>query len=45
MQCAYGKGHKAGWNETKILHVETNSRYRKYKVITYASKMTSSNPV
>jgi hypothetical protein len=30
-QQAYEEGHHMGWNEAKILHTETNSRYRKYK--------------
>jgi hypothetical protein len=27
MQHAIEKGNQIGWNETYILHVETNSRY------------------
>jgi hypothetical protein len=30
-QHAYEEDHKAGWDEARILEIESNSRYRKYK--------------
>jgi hypothetical protein len=30
-QHAYAKGHRVGWDEARILEIESNSRYRKYK--------------
>jgi hypothetical protein len=30
-QHTYEEGHRVGWNEARILEIENNSRYRKYK--------------
>jgi hypothetical protein len=30
-QHAYEEGHWVGWDEARILEIESNSRYRKYK--------------
>jgi hypothetical protein len=30
-QHAYEEGHKVGWDEVRILEIESNSIYRKYK--------------
>jgi predicted GIY-YIG superfamily endonuclease len=30
-QYAYEEGHKIRWNEAKVLKIETNTTYRKYK--------------
>jgi hypothetical protein len=30
-QHAYEDGHRAGWDEPRVLEIESNSRYRKYK--------------
>jgi predicted GIY-YIG superfamily endonuclease len=30
-QYAYEEGHKICWNEAKVLHIEPNTTYRKYK--------------
>jgi hypothetical protein len=30
-QYAYEEGHRVGWDEARILEIESNSRYRKYK--------------
>jgi hypothetical protein len=31
-QHAYEEGHRVGWDEARILEIESNSRYRKYKI-------------
>jgi hypothetical protein len=36
-QHAYEKGHKIYLNETKVLHIEPNTTYRKYKESAYMS--------
>jgi hypothetical protein len=28
---SYDEGNRIGWNELRILKIESNSRYRKYK--------------
>jgi predicted GIY-YIG superfamily endonuclease len=28
---AYEEGHRVGWDEARVLEIESNSRYRKYK--------------
>jgi hypothetical protein len=30
-QHAWDEGHRVGWDETRILEIVSNSRYRKYK--------------
>jgi hypothetical protein len=30
-QHAYKEGHRVGWDEARILEIESNTRYRKYK--------------
>jgi hypothetical protein len=30
-QRAYEEGHRVGWDEARVLEIESNSRYRKYK--------------
>jgi hypothetical protein len=30
-QHAYEEGHRVGWDNARILEIESNSRYRKYK--------------
>jgi hypothetical protein len=30
-QHAYEEGHRVGWDEARVLEIESNSRYRKYK--------------
>jgi hypothetical protein len=30
-QHAFEEDHQISWNEAKVLHIESNSRYRKYK--------------
>jgi hypothetical protein len=34
-QHAYEEGHRVSWDEAKILAIEGNSRYRKYKESAY----------
>jgi hypothetical protein len=31
VQHAYEEGHRVGWDEARILEIESNSRYTKYK--------------
>jgi hypothetical protein len=31
-QHAYEEGHKVGWNEARILEIESNLRYRTYYI-------------
>jgi hypothetical protein len=31
-QHAYEEGHRVDWDEARILEIESNSRYRKYKI-------------
>jgi hypothetical protein len=37
------EGHKIGWEEAKIVQIETNSRYRKLKESTHMACMI--NPI
>jgi hypothetical protein len=30
-QHAYEEGHEVGWGDARVLEIESNSRYRKYK--------------
>jgi hypothetical protein len=30
-QHAYEEGHRVGWDDARVLEIESNSRYRKYK--------------
>jgi predicted GIY-YIG superfamily endonuclease len=30
-QHAYEEGHRVGWNNARVLEIESNNRYRKYK--------------
>jgi hypothetical protein len=30
-QHAYEEGHKVGWDDARVLEIESNSRYKKYK--------------
>jgi hypothetical protein len=39
-QHAYEEGHKVSWDEDRILEIETNSRYRKYKESAYMAFLT-----
>jgi hypothetical protein len=34
---AYEEGHRVGWNEARILKIESNNRYRKYKESTHVA--------
>jgi hypothetical protein len=36
-QHAYKEGHRICWNEAKVLQIETNTTYRKYKESTHMS--------
>jgi hypothetical protein len=40
---AYEKGHRVGWNEDRILEIESNIRYRKYKESIHMA--CSTNPI
>jgi hypothetical protein len=42
-QHAYDEGHKVGWDEARILEIESNSRYRKYKESAHMACLT--NPI
>jgi hypothetical protein len=42
-QMAYGEGHRAIWDETRMLEIESNSRYRKYKELAHKAYLT--NPI
>jgi hypothetical protein len=41
-QDAFEEGHRAGWDEARILKAESNSRCRKYKESTYMACLTNS---
>jgi hypothetical protein len=32
---AYEEGHKVGWDEARILNIESHSKYRKYKEVAH----------
>jgi hypothetical protein len=34
-QHAYEKSHRVDWDEARILEIENNSRYRKYKELVH----------
>ena len=40
-QHAFEKGHKVDWDEDRILEIESNTRYRKYKESAYMACLTS----
>jgi hypothetical protein len=42
-QHAYEEGHRVGWEEARILEIESNSRYRKYKESAHMACLT--NPI
>jgi hypothetical protein len=46
-QHAYEEGHMGGWDEARILEIESNSRYRKYKESAHIASLNNpiSNPV
>jgi hypothetical protein len=39
-QLAYEEGHRVGWDEARILEIESNSRYRKYKESAHLACLT-----
>jgi hypothetical protein len=41
-QHAY-EGHRVGWDEARVLEIESNSRYRKYKESAHMAILT--NPI
>jgi hypothetical protein len=40
-QHAYEEGHRVGWDDAKILELESNSMYRKYKELTHVACLTN----
>jgi hypothetical protein len=42
-QHANEEGHRVGWDEARILEIESNSRYRKYKESAHMACLT--NPI
>jgi predicted GIY-YIG superfamily endonuclease len=42
-QHAYEEGHRVNWDEARVLEIESNSRYRKYKESAYIACTT--NPI
>jgi predicted GIY-YIG superfamily endonuclease len=42
-QHAYEEGNRVGWDDARILEIESNSRYRKYKESAYMACLT--NPI
>jgi hypothetical protein len=42
-QHAYEEGHRVGWDEARILKIESNSRYRRYKKSAHMACLT--NPI
>jgi hypothetical protein len=42
-QHAYEEGHTVDWDEARILEIESNSRYRKYKESAHMACLT--NPI
>jgi hypothetical protein len=42
-QLAYEEGHRVGWDDARILEIESNSRHRKYKEWTQMTCLT--NPI
>jgi hypothetical protein len=41
VQHAYEEGHRVGWDEARILEIESNSRYRKYKESAHMACLTN----
>jgi hypothetical protein len=41
-QHAYEEGHRVGWNDARVLEIESNSRYRKYKESAHMACLTNS---
>jgi hypothetical protein len=39
----YEEGHSVGWDDARILEIESNSRYRKYKELAHMTFLT--NPI
>jgi hypothetical protein len=42
-QHAYEEGHRIGWDEVRVLEIESNGRYRKYKELAHMACLT--NPI
>jgi hypothetical protein len=42
-QHAYEEGHRVGWDEARVLEIDSNSRYRKYKESAHMECLT--NPI
>jgi hypothetical protein len=42
-QHAYEEAHRVGWDEVRILEIESNNRYRKYKESAHMACLT--NPI
>jgi hypothetical protein len=42
-QHAYEEGHRVGWDDARVLQIESNSRYRKYKESAHMACLT--NPI
>jgi hypothetical protein len=42
-QHAYEEGHRVGWEEGRILEIESNSRYMEYKELAHMAYLT--NPI
>jgi hypothetical protein len=42
-QHTYEEGHGLGWEETRVLDIESNSRYRKHKESAHMACLT--NPI
>jgi hypothetical protein len=40
-QQAHEEGHMVGWDEARILEIESNSRYRKYKKLAHVTCLTN----
>jgi hypothetical protein len=40
-QHAYEEGHKLGWDKVRILEIESNSRYKKYKEWAHMACLTN----
>jgi hypothetical protein len=38
-------GHRVGWKEVKILEIESNSTYKKYKIGPYGMLNQSDQPI
>jgi hypothetical protein len=46
-QHSYEEDHRIGWDEARVLEIESNSRYRKYKESAHMACLTNprANPV